>query len=52
MLDKLDQGIIDCLVEDGRMSYVEIGRRLNISRVSVRDRVQQLKEKGIIERSV
>lgn len=50
MLDKLDQGIIDCLVEDGRMSYVEIGRRLNISRVSVRDRVQQLKEKGIIER--
>lgn len=50
MLDKVDQGIIDCLVEDGRMSYVDIGKRLNISRVSVRDRVQQLKEKGIIER--
>ncbi|RKD76462.1 AsnC family transcriptional regulator [Sinobaca qinghaiensis] len=50
MLDKVDQGIVDCLVEDGRMSYVDIGKRLNISRVSVRDRVQQLKEKGIIER--
>lgn len=32
------------------MSYAEIGKELNISRVSIRDRVHQMMEAGIIEK--
>ncbi|WP_100397889.1 Lrp/AsnC family transcriptional regulator [Bacillus sp. FJAT-44742] len=49
-LDSTDKKILECLIENGRMSYVDIGKRLNISRVSVRDRVQVLQEKGVIEK--
>ncbi|MFC5713100.1 Lrp/AsnC family transcriptional regulator [Thalassorhabdus alkalitolerans] len=49
-LDSIDKKILECLIENGRMSYVDIGKRLNISRVSVRDRVQVLQEKGVIEK--
>ena len=37
------------MVEDGRRSYVEIAAELNLSRVAVRDRIQNMKESGIIE---
>ncbi len=49
-LDETDQRIIEILVENGRMSYVDIGKELNISRVAVRDRVNNLMENGIIEK--
>lgn len=32
------------------MSYVDIGKKLNLSRVSVRERVNQLIDKGVIEK--
>ncbi|RYM05510.1 Lrp/AsnC family transcriptional regulator [Sporolactobacillus sp. THM7-7] len=49
-MDDIDRKILKCLTEDGRMSYVDIGKRLNLSRVSVRERVQQMVKKGIIEK--
>ena len=49
-VDEIDQKIMDLLSEDGRLSYAELGRILNLSRVSVRDRVNRLIESGIIER--
>ena len=49
-LDEIDQRIIEILIENGRMSYVDIGKELNISRVAVRDRVNNLMENGIIEK--
>lgn len=49
-IDETDRKILDCLTEDGRMSYVDIGKKLDISRVSVRDRVQQMVKKGLIEK--
>lgn len=49
-IDVLDQKILNILCEDGRMSYAEIGRILNLSRVSVRERVNRLVETGVIER--
>lgn len=49
-LDTTDRKILECLTENGRMSYVDIGKRLNLSRVSIRERVNQLIENGVIEK--
>jgi DNA-binding Lrp family transcriptional regulator len=49
-VDDIDRKILDQLSEDGRISYAELGRILNLSRVSVRDRVNRLIDLGIIER--
>lgn len=49
-LDDIDRKIINLLVEDGRLSYVELGKRVNLSRVAVRDRVDQLVKEGLIEK--
>ncbi|WP_163102451.1 Lrp/AsnC family transcriptional regulator [Peribacillus alkalitolerans] len=49
-LDQHDKKIIELLTMNGRMSYVDIGKELNLSRVAVRDRVNQLIEQGVIER--
>ncbi|GGH84119.1 DNA-binding Lrp family transcriptional regulator [Pullulanibacillus pueri] len=49
-IDDIDKRILELLTENGRMSYVDIGKELSMSRVSVRERVNQLSEKGIIEK--
>lgn len=48
-LDKLDQKIVQLLIQNARMSYSDIGHEVGISRVAVKNRVQALEEKGIIE---
>ncbi|WEG13122.1 Lrp/AsnC family transcriptional regulator [Pullulanibacillus sp. KACC 23026] len=48
-LDDTDKRIIELLAQNGRMSYVDIGKELGLSRVSVRERVNQLCESGVIE---
>ncbi len=49
-IDEIDQKILDILCEDSRISYAELGRRVNLTRVSVRERMNALVESGIIER--
>ncbi|UCZ54192.1 Lrp/AsnC family transcriptional regulator [Bacillus shivajii] len=49
-IDETDRKILELLMENGRMSYVDIGKELNLSRVSVRERVNQLTENGVIEK--
>lgn len=49
-IDETDRKILDILTENGRMSYVELGERVNLSRVAVRDRVEQLMKSGVIEK--
>ncbi|WP_066176237.1 Lrp/AsnC family transcriptional regulator [Bacillus marinisedimentorum] len=49
-IDDTDRKILNLLSENGRMSYVDIGKELNLSRVSVRERVNQLARGGIIEK--
>ena len=49
-LDSIDRRIIELLTMNGRLSYVDIGKELNLSRVAVRERVQQLQKEGVIER--
>ncbi|KAB2333362.1 Lrp/AsnC family transcriptional regulator [Cytobacillus depressus] len=48
-MDKIDKDIIRLLTKNGRISYVEIGKQLGLSRVAVRERVSKLVEEGVIE---
>lgn len=49
-LDETDKRILELLTINGRMSYVDIGKELGLSRVSIRERVNQLIENGVIEK--
>ncbi len=49
-MDKLDEQILSILIEDGRISYADLGRKINLSRSAVRGRVNALIDKGIIDR--
>lgn len=49
-LDDVDRKILELLSENARMSYVDIGEAVNLSRVAVKNRVQALEERGIIEK--
>jgi len=49
-IDETDRQILQLLSENGRMSYVDIGKVLNLSRVAIRERVNQLIENGVIEK--
>ncbi|AXI08279.1 AsnC family transcriptional regulator [Oceanobacillus zhaokaii] len=48
--DNIDKQIIEELVEDGRVSYVELAEKVGLSRVAVKARVKNLVDKGIIEK--
>jgi DNA-binding Lrp family transcriptional regulator len=47
-LDGTDNKIINLLQGNGRMSYSEIGNIVGLSRTSVKNRISELEEKGII----
>ncbi len=49
-LDVTDQNILSILSENSRMSYVEIGKKVNLSRVAVKSRMEVLERDGVIER--
>jgi Lrp/AsnC family transcriptional regulator, leucine-responsive regulatory protein len=48
-LDEIDWRILGLLQHDARLSFAEIGRRVNMSSPAVTERVQRLEEAGIIE---
>lgn len=48
-LDSIDNKILELLKNDARISYSKIGENIGISRVAVKNRVQLLKERGIIQ---
>lgn len=49
-IDETDRKIIDCLLDDGRMSSTEIARALgSASERTVRYRIDRLMERGIIQ---
>ena len=49
LLDETSWAILDALQQDARMSYAELGRRVNMSSPAVAERVQRLVEAGVIE---
>lgn len=48
--DDIDRKLLEELIKDGRKSYVELAEIVGLSRVAVKDRIQNLREKGIIEK--
>ena len=48
-LDEIDNQIINLLIEDARLTYSEIGERVGLSRVAVKNRIAALEEQGIIK---
>ena len=48
-LDEIDRKIIELLTQNARISYVDIGHAVNLSRVAVKNRIHALEEKGVIE---
>lgn len=48
-LEETDQKILKLLIENARYTYSEIGSRLGLSRVAVKNHVRELEKRGIIE---
>lgn len=50
MPDALDTKIIDLLKVNARTSYADIGRRVNLTPSSVRERILRLEDEGVISK--
>ncbi len=48
-LDALDRAILKALKANARLTYTEIGRRLNLAHSTVYDRVKKMEDHGIIK---
>lgn len=48
-LDEIDQRLIDLLTKNARYSYSELGDEIGLSRVAVKNHIDSLEERGIIE---
>lgn len=49
-LDEFDHKILELLTINGRMSYVDIAKELGLSRVAIRDRINNMLDYGVIEK--
>jgi len=49
-LDEVDRTLLTLLIENSRLSHAELGRRVKLSRAAVRERVNRLVRRGVIER--
>jgi Lrp/AsnC family transcriptional regulator for asnA, asnC and gidA len=48
-MDGRDETILNALIEDSRISYVELAKKLRITEAAVRKRVKNLEKSGIIQ---
>lgn len=49
-LDEIDKLLLEILSENARLSYVELGKLVNLSRVAVKTRIENLEKRGIIDK--
>ncbi len=49
-MDKIDRDILHQLSINSRISATELGRKLNLSRVSIQKRISRLQDTGVISR--
>lgn len=47
-MDETDHAILEILKDDGRCSFSDIADQVNLSRVAVRERINNMKQNGII----
>ncbi|MFS4482258.1 Lrp/AsnC family transcriptional regulator [Hyunsoonleella sp. 2307UL5-6] len=50
MVDDTDNRLLNVLKENSRLSFADLGRKINLSPSSVRERVQKMEEEGIIKK--
>ncbi len=48
MIDEKDRKIIEMLLKDGKLTYSEIARRMNLTEAAIRKRIRKLEEMGVI----
>ena len=48
-LDKLDRAILDTIKDNARMSYSDIGEKVGLSRVAVKNRMENMEKSGVIK---
>ena len=48
-LDTLDRAILGCLLENGRLSQVELAERIPLSATAIARRIRALEDKGVIQ---
>jgi Lrp/AsnC family transcriptional regulator, leucine-responsive regulatory protein len=48
-IDALDRAILGALIEDGRLSQVELAERIPLSATAIARRIRVLEEKGVIQ---
>lgn len=48
-MDEKNREILDILKENGRASYTDIAKQVDVSEATVRNRVEKMKENGTIE---
>jgi len=49
VLDEFDRKILSLLIENSRLSYAEIGRKISLSQSATKERVQNLIDTGVIK---
>ncbi len=49
-MDEIDLKLLELLKENGRASYIDLGKELNLSEAAVRRRVKKLVDEGIIKK--
>lgn len=49
VLDELDKDILRRLSEDGRLSYTDLADWVDLSRISVRKRIERMEDAGVIK---
>ncbi|MEM0122897.1 MAG: Lrp/AsnC family transcriptional regulator [Conexivisphaerales archaeon] len=49
-MDDIDLKLLELLKDDGRASYIDLGKKLNLSEAAVRRRVRKMVEDGTIKR--
>ena len=50
MVDELDQRILDILKENARLSFADLGRKINLSPSAVRERILKMEDSGVINK--
>ena len=50
MVDNVDKQLIDILKDNSRLSFADLGRKVNLSPSAVRERVQKLEELKVIKK--
>jgi len=51
IVDALDRRILEFMMKDARMPYLEIARRCKVSGAAIHQRIQKLKDSGVISGS-